>query len=131
MVRLECSRNSLECAFREEGVAVHLIKEFFTIHTSNFVKKIVLKVVRSVLAKPELDLELMPEKVTQQLQNEKPGKKITETMVNNVIKKRTEILMKLVNTVIQKFHQASEAFPPELCDFVKILKFNLRNEPMS
>jgi len=131
VVALECSNKTLECAFREESVTVHLIKEFFVIHSAGLVKKIVSKVVRSVLAKPDLKLELDPEKVLVQLEEEKPNTTITQSMVDKVISKRAATLMKYVNVVLSKFSSVSGKFPPELKDFVKILKYHLREKSSS
>ena len=125
MVRIECnnSLNSLECIFREDGVTVQLVREFFSIHMNPLIKKIISKVVRSVLAKPDLDLELRREKIEEQLRGS--GKEVTEELINQTIKTRCRLVMKFVNNIIEKFELTISQMSEELKDFVKILRFNI------
>ena len=127
MVRVECNNsiNSLECIFREDGVTVQLIREFFSIHAAPLVKKIVSKVISSVLAKPNLELELRREKVEEYLKEHYPEKSINEELINQTIKTRSRLLMKFVNNIIEKFEQAVSSMSQELKDFVRILRFNI------
>lgn len=130
-VSFECQVNmgAMECAFREDGVTVQLIKSFFSIHTSKVVRKITAKVVNSVLAKSDLDLELQRDKVISSLQEQNKDKTITDKMVDEIIHKRANILMKFVNVILDKFKGIVSFIPQELRDFVKILKYNLASKP--
>ena len=101
------------------------MKEFFILHTAKIVPKIINKVVRSVLAKPNAQLELQTDRIEQALKDKHKDKIITQKMIAHEVKKRAATLMKYVNTIIEKFEAESDFFPTELTDFVKILKFNL------
>ena len=128
-IQFECAnvgRSGLECAFRDEGVAVLLIKEFFTLNGTHS-KRIVSKVVRSVVSKPELDLEIEREKIIFSLQEK--GTSITEDIIDKIITKRVNILLKYVKSITTKFYEKCNEFSPAIQDFVKIMKFHLAEEP--
>ena len=91
------------------------------------VKEIVSKVVKSIISKPELDLEIERDKIAISLQDQ--GRQPSNEEIDKEQSKRAKILVRYVTTITKKFYEKTNQFPSELCDFVKIMKFNFQSNP--
>ena len=90
-------------------------------------KRIVSKVVNSLISKPDLDLEIQRDKVVISLQDK--GEIVTEEKLDTIISKRAEILLKYVTAITKRFNSKYNHFSNEFCDFVRIMKFHLDDQP--
>ena len=114
-------QSQVELAFREDSIAVLVIKQLLQLQSKRFIKKTIGSVVKKIVNDSTLDLELRPQHIIDTAMHS-TGKAPSQEELKKEIDSRVSLIIKLINKLL---HDFEAAITVELSNFAKILKYRI------
>lgn len=122
IIHSEVTRHSsIEVAFREESIAVTVIKEWMSLHSARLIKKTLSSIIKSIMSDSSIDFELRTSKIIE-TQQERKKKVLKEEEIAKELKCRVKSIIKYLYSLLSNFERSVTS---ELANFAKILKYNV------